>query len=100
MPDLTTAQGARWWSLRAAAGAAPKERAALALIVADAPVVAILRSGAFDSPAAAVLALGAFAVWIAGNVYIDYRRRSSRGARLILALYAALLFSSGIMISL
>lgn len=87
-------------SLRAAAGAAPKERAALALIVIGTPVVAILRSGAFDSPAAAVLALGAFAVWIAGNVYIDYRRRSSRGARLILALYAALLFSSGIMISL
>ena len=71
----------------------------LGLIAVGAPIGAILQSGAFHSPAAALLAIGALAVWIGENVYIDYRRRSSRGARLILALYAAILFSSGIMIS-
>lgn len=86
-------------SLRAVPGAASKERVMLGLIAVGAPIGAILQSGAFHSPAAALLAIGALAVWIGGNVYIDYRRRSSRGARLILALYAAILFSSGIMIS-
>lgn len=86
-------------SLRAVPGAAPKERVMFGLIAVGTPIGAILQSGAFHSPAAALLAIGALAVWIGGNVYIDYRRRSSRGARLILALYAAILFSSGIMIS-
>lgn len=86
-------------SLRAIPEAAPKERVMLGLIAVGAPIGAILQSGAFHSPAAAILAIGALAVWIGGNIYIDYRRRSSRGARLILALYAAILFSSGIMIS-